>query len=99
MLASCSQEMIWWTILGGGAQFGPFPGKGIGGVGPLIIYSGNLTPDASGPPEGGNTFQEFLAIMRTGHDFDLAHPACPTLGASGCTASPPFDASLLQVMP
>ncbi len=85
--------------LGGGSQFGPFPGKGIGGVGPLIIYSRNLTPDASGLPEGGHTFQDFLTIIRTGHDFDLAHPACPTLGVMGCIASPPFDASLLQVMP
>ncbi|MBZ5621346.1 MAG: hypothetical protein LAQ69_21850 [Acidobacteriia bacterium] len=85
--------------LGGGSPFGPFPGQGIGGVGPLIIYSRNLTPDASGLPEGGHTFQEFLTIFRTGHDFDLAHPACPTLGAAGCIASPPFNASLLQVMP
>jgi len=85
--------------LGGGSQFGPFPGKGIGGVGPLMMYSRNLTPDASGLPEGGHTFEQFLTIMRTGHDFDLAHPPCPTLGAMGCIASPPFDASLLQVMP
>jgi hypothetical protein len=85
--------------LGGGSQFGPFPGQGIGGVGPLVIYSRNLTPDASGLPEGGHTFQEFLTIMRTGHDFDLAHPACPTLGAAGCIVSPPFDATVLQVMP
>ncbi len=85
--------------LGGGATFGPFPGKGIGGVGPLMVYSRNLTPDASGLPEGGHTFQEFLTMMRTGHDFDLAHPACPTLGAEGCIASPPFNAGLLQVMP
>jgi hypothetical protein len=85
--------------LGGGSKFGPFPGQGIGGVGPLTIYSRNLTPDASGLPEGGHTFQEFLTIIRTGHDFDLAHPACPTLGVMGCIASPPFDASLLQVMP
>jgi hypothetical protein len=87
------------AYLGGGSQFGPFPGKGIGGVGPLIIYSRNLTPDVSGLPEGGHTFQDFLTIMRTGHDFDLAHPACPTLGVMGCIASPPFKASLLQVMP
>ncbi len=85
--------------MGGGAKFGPFPGKGIGGVGPLVVYSRNLTPDASGLPEGGHTFEEFLTIIRTGHDFDHAHPACPTLGVEGCIASPPFDASLLQVMP
>jgi hypothetical protein len=84
--------------LGGGSTFGPFPGKGIGGVGPLTIYSRNLTPDASGLPEGGHTFQEFLTIMRTGHDFDSAHPPCPTLGVMGCVG-PPFNASLLLVMP
>ena len=37
----------------------------------------------------GATFQEFQAIMRIGHDFDSAHPACPTLGVLGCLASPP----------
>lgn len=91
--------------LGGGSPFGPFPGKGIGGVGSLTVYSRNLTPGCdSAPctnplPEGGHTFEEFLTIIRTGHDMDLAHPACPTLGVEGCIASPPFDASLLQVMP
>jgi hypothetical protein len=45
--------------LGGGSQFGPFPGKGIGGVGPLIMYSRNLTPNESGLPEGGHTFRSF----------------------------------------
>ena len=75
--------------LGGGEQFGPFPGVGPGGVGPLIVYPRNLTPDISGRPIGGATFQEFQAIMRTGHDFDNAHPACPTLGVLGCLASPP----------
>jgi hypothetical protein len=85
--------------LGGGTGFGPFPGEGIGGNGPLTIYSRNLTPDANGKPEGGHTLQEFKTILRTGHDFDGAHPACPKLGAYGCIASPPFAAGLLQVMP
>jgi hypothetical protein len=85
--------------LGGGMTFGPFPGQGIGGNGQLTIYSRNLTPDTSGLPEGGHTFAEFLTIIRTGHDFDAAHPACPTLGVMGCIASPPFNATLLQVMP
>jgi hypothetical protein len=91
--------------LGGGMQFGPFPGQGIGGVGPLMVYSRNLTPGCdSAPcanplPEGGHTLQDFITILRTGHDFDLAHPACPTLGAEGCIASPPFAAGILQVMP
>jgi hypothetical protein len=88
--------------LGGGSTFGPFPGKGIGGVGLLTVYSRNLTPDSSGLPEGGHTLQEFMTILRTGHDFDAAHPACSTgmLGAEGCIASPPpFAADHLQVMP
>ena len=89
--------------LGGGEQFGPFPGLGPGGAGQLFVYPRNLTPDISGRPIGGATFQEFQAIMRTGHDFDNAHPACPTLGVEGCFASPfppaPFDPTLLQVMP
>ena len=87
--------------LGGGMTFGPFPGQGIAGVGPLTIYSRNLTPDASGLPEGGHTLQDFITILRTGHDFDNAHPACSTgmLGAEGCIASPPFAPDVLQVMP
>lgn len=48
--------------LGGGASFGPF-------------VSRNLTPDKSGRPIGGDTFAEFLQIMRTGIDLDHAHPA------------------------
>jgi hypothetical protein len=92
--------------LGGGSTFGPFPGKGPGGVGPLMIYARNLTPGCDAAPctnplpEGGHTFEEFRTIIRTGHDYDAtAHPACPTLGLEGCIASPPFDATLLQVMP
>jgi len=95
------------SYLGGGATFGPFPGEGIGGKGPLVIYSRNLTPGCdkapcSNPlPEGGHTLEEFQRIIRTGHDFDQAHPACSTgkLGAEGCILSPPFNADLLQVMP
>jgi hypothetical protein len=33
-----------------------------------------LTPDKTGRPEGGATFEEFRAIMRTGIDPDQAHP-------------------------
>jgi hypothetical protein len=92
------------SYLGGGMPFGPFPGRGIGGQGPLLVYSRNLTPGCDTAPctnprpEGGHTFQEFLTIIRTGHDFDHAHPACPTLGVEGC-ASPPLNGDLLQVMP
>ena len=90
--------------LGGGAKFSGVPGQGPGGAGPLVIYARNLTagcdaaPCTNPLPEGGHTFSEFLTIMRTGHDFDNAHPACPTLGVEGCTA-PPNAANLLQVMP
>jgi len=42
--------------LAGGAQFGPFT-------------SPNITPDSHGLP-AGLTFQEFKAVMRTGHDPD-----------------------------
>src|SRR5579859_2017471 len=93
------------SYLGGGETFGPLPGQGIGGKGPLMVYSRNLTPGcATAPctnplPEGGRTFQDFLTILRTGHDFDHAHPACPTLGVEGCVESPPFNAGVLQIMP
>src|SRR6266478_9660942 len=50
------------TYLGGGNDFGAFPAEG-----PFPhIVSRNLTPDKTGLPEGGATFQEFLTIMRTG---------------------------------
>lgn len=47
--------------LGGGTAFGPF-------------ISRNLTPDHTGRPEGGASFEEFYSIMRTGVDPDAAHP-------------------------
>jgi hypothetical protein len=51
--------------------------------GPVFIPR-NLTPDKTGRPEGGATFQEFRNIMRTGIDPDHAHP---------------FAGPFLQVMP
>lgn len=42
--------------LAGGQEFGPF-------------ISANITPDADGKP-AGLTFQEFRALLRTGHDVD-----------------------------
>ena len=60
------------TYLGGSRDFGPFPGPG---PFPHII-SRNLTPDKTGRPEGGNTFAQFKAIMRTGIDTDNMHPTC-----------------------
>jgi hypothetical protein len=95
--------------LAGGSPFGPFPGSGkfvpAGSPPGLYVYSRNLTPGCDTSPctnplpEGGTSFQDFVTIMRTGHDFDQAHPACPNMGVLGCIASPPFAASRLQVMP
>jgi hypothetical protein len=80
------------TYLGGGRDFGPLiPGS-------AHIISRNLTPDASGRPEGGNTLDQFVAIIRTGVDPDHRHPACSGAPNDGCIP-PPFDANLLQIMP
>jgi hypothetical protein len=68
--------------LGGGQHFTLIPGL------PDII-SRNLTPDKTGRPEGGRSFEEFARIMRTGVDLDHLHPNLPF----------PFDGSLLQIMP
>ena len=68
--------------LGGGQHFTLIPGL------PDII-SRNLTPDKTGRPEGGRSFEEFVQILRTGVDLDHLHPNLP----------PPFDGSLLQIMP
>jgi hypothetical protein len=82
------------TYLGGGMDFGPFPGPG-----PFPhIVSRNLTPDKTGRPEGGHTFSEFLQIMRNGTDFDHIHPTC-TGAPNGSCLPPPFDGDLLQIMP
>src|SRR5690348_7216678 len=59
------------TYLGGGRNFGPVvPGSSAN------IISRNLTPDRTGLPEGGETFEDFLLIMRTGVDMDHLHPTC-----------------------
>jgi hypothetical protein len=51
------------SYLAGGTQlFGPF------------FIPRNLTPDKTGLPEGGASFEEFRDIMRTGVDPDQAHP-------------------------
>jgi hypothetical protein len=51
------------AYLAGGTQlFGPF------------FIPRNLTPDKTGLPEGGASYEEFRAIMRTGVDPDQAHP-------------------------
>ena len=78
------------TYLGGGRDFGPFPGL-------QHLYSRNLTPDKTGRPEGGHTFDEFLQIMRTGVDFDHLHPTCAGAPNGSCVPAP-FNGALLQVM-
>ncbi len=51
------------AYLAGGTQlFGP------------IVVPRNLTPDKTGRPEGGASYEEFLSIIRTGVDPDQAHP-------------------------
>jgi hypothetical protein len=82
------------TYLGGGRDFGPFPGPG---PFPHIIAR-NLTPDKTGRPEGGHTFSEFVQIIRTGIDMDHLHPTC-TGAPNGSCLPPPFDGALLQIMP
>jgi hypothetical protein len=82
------------TFLGGGRDFGPFPGPG---PFPHII-SRNVTPDKTGRPEGGNTFAQFKAIMRTGIDTDNMHPTCAGAPTGTCLPAP-FVGSLLQLMP
>lgn len=78
--------------LGGGRDFGPLiPGS-------ADIVSRNLTPDKTGLPEGGHTFSQFVQIIRTGVDMDGLHPTCVGAPNANCIP-PPFDGSLLQVMP
>jgi hypothetical protein len=79
------------TYLAGGRNFGALI------TGSAIIISRNLTPDKTGRPEGGRTFDEFLKIMRTGVDLDHQHPTCLGAPSADCIP-PPFDGSLLQVM-
>jgi hypothetical protein len=82
------------TYLGGGRDFGPFPGPG-----PFPhIVSRNLTPDRTGRPEGGHTLAEFVTIMRTGVDMDQLHPTCTGAPTGNCLP-PPFDGTRLQIMP
>jgi len=80
------------TYLGGGQDFGNL------GAGSDII-SRNLTPDKTGLPEGGHTFSQFLAIMRTGVDMDHQHPSnCSATVTTNCVPFP-FNPNLLQIMP
>jgi hypothetical protein len=82
------------TYLGGGRDFGAFPNAT--GNFPHII-SRNLTPDSTGLAVGGDTFDQFLLIIRTGIDMDHVHPTCTGAPDGKCIPAP-FDGSLLQVM-
>ena len=73
------------TYLGGGRDFGAYPPPS----GPVHIISRNLTPDYTGLPIGGDTFEEFRHTIRSGIDPDGLHPNLP----------PPFIGALLQIMP
>lgn len=79
------------TYLGGGRDFGPYPGL-------QHLYSRNLTPDKSGRPAGGLTYRQFLTILRTGKDLDHLHPTCAGAPNGACVPAP-FNGDLLQVMP
>jgi hypothetical protein len=86
------------TYLGGGRDFGAFPGLPFPSI--PHLYSRNLTPDHTGLPAGSRTFEEFRDIMRHGTDFDHLHPNC-TAGPGhppNCLVAP-FNGDLLQVMP
>src|SRR5882762_8548550 len=48
------------VYLGGGNDFGTLDPMGLS----AHIITRNLTPDKSGRPEGGNTFEKFVQIMR-----------------------------------
>jgi hypothetical protein len=88
---SGKKELNLSTYLGGGRDFGPF--------GSLPhLYSRNLTPDKTGRPEGGRTYEEFVEIMRKGTDFDHVHPRCTATGTPANCLAAPFDGDLLQVM-
>jgi hypothetical protein len=83
------------TYLGGSRDFGAFPDP----AGPFPhIISRNLTPDSSGLPVGGDTFDKFLQTIRTGIDPDMVHPTCAGPPNGKCIP-PPFNGDLLQIMP
>ena len=85
------------TYLGGGRVF---PQQAVGAP---VIVSRNLTPDKTGRPAGGRSFDEFRSAIQTGADLDHLHPNCsdPTITAS-TTCYPvnlSFNGDLLQIMP
>jgi hypothetical protein len=82
--------------LGGGTDFGPFPG---GPVSTKPLYIRTLTPDNTGLREGGHPFSDFIEIIRHGTDFDHIHPSCASPGNPANCLSFPFNGDRLQVMP
>jgi hypothetical protein len=86
------------TYLGGGRVFP----QQVPGATPIIV-SRNLTPDRTGRPEGGRSFEDFRFIIRTGTDLDHLHPNCSDLTITASTTCYPanlkFDGDLLQIMP
>ncbi|MCU1338705.1 MAG: CytoChrome c, class [Bryobacterales bacterium] len=82
------------VYLGGGDDFGTLDPGGLS----AHIITRNLTPDKDGVPEGGVSFEKFLQVMRHGTDFDGWHPTCTGALGPYCVP-PPFDGSLLQIMP
>ena len=104
------------TYLSGGQNFGPV-GPGVvkdpksplyagPGLGPNI-FTRNLTPDYTGLPAGGMDLASFMAVFKTGHDFDSLHPGCGTVETNLGTFvthddncySAPVNGDVLQVMP
>jgi hypothetical protein len=81
------------TYLGGGRDFGALDPAGAS----AHIISRNLTPDTTGMAEGGNTYDQFVQIMRTGVDMDHMHPTCVGTPNPNCVPAP-FDGDLLQIM-
>jgi hypothetical protein len=81
------------TYLGGGRDFGALIPNS------AHIISRNLTPDASGLPIGGDSFDHFVEVIRTGIDPDHLHPPCGTAAPNAGCIPAPFDGNLLQVMP
>jgi len=88
------------VYLGGGAEFGPagFDPKTGAPQGPIVVAR-NLTPDFTGRAEGGNTFEQFLQIIRAGTDLDHLHPPCTGVNTPANCIVPPTDGTLLQIMP
>ena len=80
------------TYLGGGRDFGALIPNS------AHIISRNLTPDATGFPIGGDSFEHFVHVIRTGVDPDHLHPPCTGAPDAGCIPAP-FNGNLLQIMP